>query len=92
MIDYPTRLILDGRQGVVRHDGAALTLTAWPAAALPGVPVVEMDYTPALRACTVRESAQGWREMHGHEIRAVEAWLQRWAAACHAALQMQGAS
>lgn len=86
MIDYPTRLLWDGRTGVARHEGIAALLSAMPPGVLPGVRVVEIDYTPALRACTVRESAQGWREMHGHEIRAVEAWLQRWAAACRLAL------
>lgn len=82
---YVTRLLWNGRLGLAKHAGVMVDLTTWPAAALPGVHVAEMDYTPEVRVYQVRESAHGWRDMTGPEIQAVRAWLQQVAdAAKHA--------
>lgn len=72
---YQTRLLWNGRLGLAKHRGVVADLTRFPAAALPGMRVDEMDYVPEVRACSVRELHQPSREMTAIECRSVRAWL-----------------
>lgn len=73
---YNVRLLWHGRLGLAKHDGVCVDLTSWPAEALPGLHVAEMDFTPEVRHCEIRESAKGWREMSPDEKRSLMAWLR----------------
>ncbi len=74
---YTVRMFWNGRLGLAKYGGTTVEIVRWPPMLLPHTRVVELDYTPEVRACTIRESAQGWREMLAHERHAVQQWLER---------------
>ena len=78
---YAVRLFWNGRFGTAKYGGVTVDLMAWPSQAIPGVPVVEVDFAPEVRACTIRESANGWREMTAAERAHATSWLARMAGA-----------
>jgi hypothetical protein len=79
---YLERLSWDGRRGIAKSDGVAVELRACP---LPK-PVMEVDYSPAVRVFQIRDSADRWRDMNAAERLACGQVLQRCAAAARSAL------
>jgi hypothetical protein len=72
---YATRLLfIEGRIGIAKLQGAGKKIVLPPQ--LPGLEVMEIDYTPEVSVARLREKNQGWRDMEQHEIRAADAFLK----------------
>lgn len=71
------RLSWRGRQGIAECDDVRAILRAcpWP------MPIVEIEYAPAVHVAEIRESAQQWRPMTKAERDAADEQLTRCAAA-----------
>ena len=82
---HETRLLWHGFRGCAKHDGVLVDLRQWYPAALPGVVVHEVKFTPGIREAEVRCDT-GWRDMTREEKTSAMDWLRRMAAATHAAL------
>ena len=71
-------LIWDAGEGVARHAGAQIELSAIPPI-FPGKVVRALRYIPIMRANEIRESGQAWRPMLREERLACQAFLEEFA-------------
>lgn len=84
---YNTRLYWDGIRGIAKHDGVAVDLRAWPAAALPVRPL-SIDYTPEVRRAEIHLAGETHPQaMTGEQKTAVFAWLRRIAEAARTSVE-----
>jgi hypothetical protein len=72
---YSTRLLfIEGRIGIAKLQGVGKKIVLPPP--IPGLELVEVDYTPEVGVRQIREKHKGWREMERHEILACDAYLK----------------
>jgi hypothetical protein len=72
---YSTRLLfIEGRVGLAKLRGVGMKIVLPPP--IPGLELVEVDYTPEVGVRQIREKHKGWREMERSEILACDAYLK----------------
>jgi len=71
---YHWRVYWDGRHGGIVRAGIITALTAAPV--IPGIGRVEgVDYAPSTVTLVRHNDTEGWQEMRGFEIVAMQAFL-----------------